>query len=152
MKVTECNVPIAIKYIWVRIYSLGNVIWISMCDCINYAVRDLYIREVLSLDLEGFASCRAAFSDCLGQVTLRLHFLKEFSFGSILFCFGLVLHHSLVSGKTVAVFTVLLICTKDKIPPTEGCRVVVGKGHVVEIMVLCAGPERKNVSQRPWEI
>ena len=50
------------------------------------------------------------------------------------------------------VLTILVISAEDVIPPAERGREVVGKGHMVEVMVVSTRPEGENVLQGPWEV
>lgn len=47
---------------------------------------------------------------------------------------------------------VLVVGTHDEIAPAEGSREVIHESHVVEVVVICTGPERENVLERPREI
>lgn len=53
---------------------------------------------------------------------------------------------------TCLVCNVLLVSSKDVIPPPERGREVVGEGHVMVIVVLSARPARQPVVSRPREI
>jgi hypothetical protein len=48
-------------------------------------------------------------------------------------------------GETLLVRAVLVVGAKDAVPPAEGGGVVVGEGHVVEVVVVGAGPEGEDV-------
>ena len=50
------------------------------------------------------------------------------------------------------VLTILVISTKDVIPPPERGREVVGEGHMVEVVVVSTRPEGENVLQGPRKI
>jgi len=74
-------------------------------------------------------------------------------------CYQLLLHRSPFLFRGVlhgldfdTVRAVLVVCTEDSIPPAERGREVVGESHMVEVVVLGAGPEGKDVVQRPREI
>lgn len=56
------------------------------------------------------------------------------------------------SSHTLLVRAVLVVRAEQVVPPSERSRIVVHERHVVEIMVICATPERDDVLQRPGEI
>lgn len=63
-----------------------------------------------------------------------------------------VLHVGLGSRDASAVFPILVVSTKDPVPPSKRGGVVVHEGHMVEIVVLGARPEGNDIMQRPGEI
>lgn len=50
------------------------------------------------------------------------------------------------------VLSVLVIGTEDVIPPSERSGVVVGEGHVVEVVMVSTRPEWKDVLEGPREV
>lgn len=55
-------------------------------------------------------------------------------------------------GHALAVLAVLVVRAEHEVPPTEGRRVVVRERHVMEVVVVGAGPEGQEVLQRPREV
>lgn len=104
------------------------------------------------LHLDRLGGRDTSFNQSLGVMAFSLYFFEKFPLSSILLRLALVLQCSLASSQALAIFTVLFICAKDIVTPSEGSRVVVREGHVVEVVVLCARPEWNDISQGPWEI
>lgn len=83
---------------------------------------------------------------------LRLHLRHKFVFKLLLLLGACALHRLLRSLDTLTVRPVLIVRATDPVPPAEARREVVRERHVVEVVVLCAGPEGKDVVQRPGEV
>jgi hypothetical protein len=47
---------------------------------------------------------------------------------------------------------VLVVRAEHEVPPAEGGAIVVHEGHVVEVVVVGAGPEGDDVLERPGEV
>jgi hypothetical protein len=56
------------------------------------------------------------------------------------------------SVHALAVRLVLVVGAENGIPPPEGGAVVVHERHVVEVVMIGAGPEGEDVLERPWEV
>ena len=105
---------------------------------LNSASIDIYILLLLH---------GTTFSLCLSFDALSLHLCHHLPLYLILILLRGILHRSLSSLNLLPVCTVLVVCTEDTVPPTEGGGVVVGERHMVEIVVLGPRPEWQDVLQ-----
>ena len=136
---------------------LGNfghyiIALLVLCMIMNGIMRKrslycIYVsRFRQSLNFDGLGS-DAALSESLRALALCLNLCNEITFGHFPLSLTLVLHCSLLSSDTCAVFAILVISAKDAVAPSERGGKIVRKGHVVEVMMLSARPEGDDVLQ-----
>jgi hypothetical protein len=109
--------------------------------------RGASIHHLLHLDLarRGRVDDALLGSEALG-LGLVVHALLE------RLVLGGVLGRGLGGGDARLVRAVLVVRAEHVVPPAEGRAVVVHERHVVEVVVVRAGPERDDVLQRPREV
>jgi hypothetical protein len=86
----------------------------------------------------------------LRSKTLSLCFPYQLLFQSFQF-FG-ALCCILGSFYTLNVLLIFIVCTHEEIAPAKGGGEIVHESHVVEIVMIGAGPEGENVLERPREV
>lgn len=113
-------------------------------------------QQLLSLCLEGCVPV-SLFSLLLSLDTLGFGGSHQLSLNSVVLSLGQLLVGSstgfgLLLSDTLAVCTVLVVSAEDEVEVAERGGVVVGEGHVVEVVVFSAGPQWEDVVEGPGEV
>ncbi len=89
---------------------------------------------------------------CLCDLALLLRLVCKLLFQRNLLLLRLSLHRVPRLLHTLLVLPVLVIGAEDEVEVTEAGGVVVDEGHVVEVVVVSAGPEGEPVLEGPGEV
>lgn len=118
--------------------------------------NDRHNQRLLDLGLEGRVPV-SFFCNLLSQDTFGLGFGHKLSLDGVTLSLGQLMldsgtGFSLLLSDTLAVCTVLVVGAKDEVEVPEGGGVVVGEGHVMEVVVFSAGPQWEDVVEGPGEV